>query len=182
MRRAVVIVCAVLLVCPVVLKSRRGRNIPPPAAFPVMSSSRVLVKVSGNVHYPGIYSMPANSVADTAINLAVPLGPPRQYATTSSASRSVLNGTALQLDTLPDGGLVVTVNQMTVSERLVLGIPLDISTMSEADFERLPGIGPALAKRIITFRQNNGGMLRVEDLAGIEGIGVKTFQKLQAYF
>jgi competence protein ComEA len=71
---------------------------------------------------------------------------------------------------------------MPVPERMVLGIPLDISVMSEADFDRLPGIGPALARRIVEYRQNNGGILRVEDLAAVQGIGEKKFNKLRAYF
>jgi competence protein ComEA len=71
---------------------------------------------------------------------------------------------------------------MSVSERITLGIPLDISVMNEVDFDKLPGIGPALAQRIIEFRQNNGGVLRVTDLAFIEGIGEKKYRKIKEYF
>jgi competence protein ComEA len=54
--------------------------------------------------------------------------------------------------------------------------------LNEADFDRLPGVGPALAKRIVEYRQNNGGILRVEDLLAIEGIGEKKYQQLHGYF
>ncbi|MEI7817041.1 MAG: helix-hairpin-helix domain-containing protein, partial [Desulfuromonadales bacterium] len=77
---------------------------------------------------------------------------------------------------------LMTLEQMTVSERLVLNIPLDISSMSEIDFDRLPGIGPSLANRIIMHRQNNGGILRLEDLVSIEGIGEKKYKNIKKYF
>jgi competence protein ComEA len=64
---------------------------------------------------------------------------------------------------------------------MVLGIPLDISSMSEADFDRLPGIGPALAKRIVTYRQLNGGNLRFNDLAAIEGMGEKKLELIRKF-
>ena len=62
-----------------------------------------------------------------------------------------------------------------------LAISLDISTMSEADFDRLPGIGPALAKRIVTYRQLNGGVLHVNDLTAIEGISEKKLELIRKF-
>jgi competence protein ComEA len=53
--------------------------------------------------------------------------------------------------------------------------------MSKADFDHLPGIGPALAKRIALYRQNNGGMLQVSDLTAIEEIGEKKLELIRKY-
>ncbi|GAC1471227.1 MAG: hypothetical protein PVSMB11_06990 [Desulfuromonadaceae bacterium] len=139
------------------------------------------VKVSGDVLHPGIYEVPANSLAVSVINMAVPLRPLKQCMI-NPASNSLLNGSAVKLAEQPDGSFLLTMDQMTVPERLVLGIPLDITAMSEADFDRLPGIGPALARRIVEHRQNNGGILRVCDLTAIVGIGEKKYKKIRAYF
>ncbi len=182
MRRAAMVVCAALVVIPVVMKSRMVQDLPDHAVFHVLSSGRVSVKVSGDVKHPGVYVVPVNSLAVVAINMAEPLHPLDQHNINSIASGPLLNGSAVSLAVQPDGTQRMTVGQMMVSERMVLGIPLDITTMTEADFDRLPGIGPALAKRIVEYRQNNGGFLRVEDLAAVEGIGEKKYQKIQAYF
>lgn len=96
--------------------------------------------------------------------------------------RHLRNGSAVTLSVQPGGSLLLAMGQMTVSERMVLGIPLDISTMSEADFIRLPGIGPALARRITVYRQSNDGILHVEDLVAIKGIGEKKYEMLRTYF
>ncbi|MDD2581451.1 MAG: helix-hairpin-helix domain-containing protein, partial [Desulfuromonadaceae bacterium] len=108
--------------------------------------------------------------------------PLKRYESIPSAVRYLRNGSAVNLSVQPDGSFLLAMGQMTVPERMVLGIPLDISTMSEADFIRLPGIGPALARRIIVYSQNNGGILHVEDLATIKGIGQKKYKMLSTYF
>lgn len=182
MRRVVMIACAALLFLPVYLKSRTSQEVPARAAFQALSSGRVSVKIIGDVLHPGIYQVAANSLAAIVIKLAEPLGALKPYKMDAVAVRPLLNGSAVKLSLLPDGSPLLTVYQMTVPECLVLGIPLDISKMSEADFDRLPGIGPALAMRIIEFRQKNGGILSVEDLAAIEGIGEKKFKMISTYF
>jgi competence protein ComEA len=181
MWRVVLIVCAALLLLSVSMKNRTRQDIPAHAVFRALSSGRVTVKVSGAVLHPGIYTVPANSLAASVINMAEPLHPLKQVIIDPAAG-PLLNGSAVTLAVQPDGSLLLTMGQMTVSERLVLGIPLDIATMSEADFDRLPGIGPALAKRIIEYRQNNGGILRIGDLTAIEGIGEKKYKMIRHYF
>jgi competence protein ComEA len=181
MRRVVMIVCAALLLLSLAMKNRKSQDIPVHTVFRALSSGRVSVKVSGDVHHPGIYEVPANSLATGVINLAEPLRPLEQRMI-GPAARPLLNGSAVKLVVQPDGSPLLKVDQMTVPERLVLRIPLDIATMSEADFDRLPGIGPALAKRIIEYRQNNGGILHVDDLTAIEGIGEKKYKTIRSYF
>lgn len=170
MQRIVILICAALLFVPVILKSRRDQAMPAPTAFRVLSSGMASVKVSGDVKHPGIYEVPANSLAISVIKMAIPERPMKQPLIDPSA-HPLPDGSAVTLAMEPDGTFLLTTGQMTVPERLVLKIPLDISTMSEADFELLPGVGPALAKRIIEYRQKNGGILRVGDLQNVAGIG-----------
>jgi competence protein ComEA len=58
---------------------------------------------------------------------------------------------------------------------------IDINRASEADFARLPGIGPELARRIVAFREKHGPFRRVEDLLAIKGIGHKKWRKIRPY-
>jgi len=59
--------------------------------------------------------------------------------------------------------------------------PIDVNTASEEQLELIPGIGPAMAQRIIAWREENGRFERVEDLLNVRGIGVKTLDKLRPY-
>lgn len=50
---------------------------------------------------------------------------------------------------------------------------VNINTADAATLEKLPGIGPKLAKEIITYRDANGSFKSVDDLKKVKGIGDK---------
>ncbi|HEY8344910.1 MAG TPA: ComEA family DNA-binding protein [Bacillota bacterium] len=64
--------------------------------------------------------------------------------------------------------------------RPVLG-RIDPNTATSTELQSIPGIGPALAERIIADRQRNGRFQTVDDLARVKGIGAKTLDKIRAY-
>ena len=139
----------------------------------------MLIKVSGDVKHAGVYEVPANTMAPTVIKMAQPIKLPGRVENDAIFTKPLQNGQAVTLAIQSDGTHKITLDRMTVPERMVLGIPLDLATMSEADFVRLPGIGPTLAKRIIEHRRLNGGILRINDLEAIEGIGEKKLDLLR---
>jgi competence protein ComEA len=58
--------------------------------------------------------------------------------------------------------------------------PIDLNMASAADLQRLPGIGPTLAQRIIGERQRRP-FQSVDDLDRVTGIGMKTIEKLRRF-
>ena len=58
--------------------------------------------------------------------------------------------------------------------------PVNLNAATAAELETLPGVGPAMATRILEYRQKNGGIKKVEDLMNVTGIGEKNFLKLKA--
>ena len=59
--------------------------------------------------------------------------------------------------------------------------PLDLNTASEGELTEVPGIGPALAKRIVEFRDEHGSFKRVDDLMKVRGIGEKSLEKIRPH-
>ena len=60
----------------------------------------------------------------------------------------------------PSGGQRVYVNTATLDE-----------------LQTLPGVGPAIAQRIIDYRQENGPFERFDDLGNVSGIGLATLEE-----
>ncbi len=58
---------------------------------------------------------------------------------------------------------------------------VNINTASAEQLQLLPRVGPALAERIIEFRESNGPFQRVEELVAVRGIGEKSLAKLRPY-
>jgi competence protein ComEA len=56
---------------------------------------------------------------------------------------------------------------------------VNLNTASAAQLETIPGVGKAIAERIIEYREKNGGFKKVEDLMNIRGIGETSFLKMK---
>lgn len=67
----------------------------------------------------------------------------------------------------------------TLSVALCEARKVDINVATASELESLPGIGPALARRIIEHRKKNGPFKRIEDLMNVRGIGEKKFLDLE---
>ena len=58
---------------------------------------------------------------------------------------------------------------------------LDPNTASEADLDRLPGVGAATARAIILERTSNGGFHSLDDLVRVRGIGPATIERIRPH-
>jgi competence protein ComEA len=56
---------------------------------------------------------------------------------------------------------------------------VNLNTAPAEQLERLPGVGPKTAARIIEYRQKNGGFKKVEELMNVRGIGEKAFLRMK---
>ena len=56
---------------------------------------------------------------------------------------------------------------------------LDLNRASREELERLPGIGPVMAERILTLRANVGRFRRLDELQSVQGIGSATIERLR---
>lgn len=57
---------------------------------------------------------------------------------------------------------------------------LDLNTADADSLARIRGIGPALANRIVSAREERGGFRSVSDLDDVDGIGPKLLERIAA--
>ncbi len=61
---------------------------------------------------------------------------------------------------------------------LAPGEKIDLGRASIEELERLPGVGPATARRIVKERERSGGFSRPEELGRVPGIGPKRMSRI----
>ena len=66
-----------------------------------------------------------------------------------------------------------------VARQPAASLRINLNAASEAELDLLPGIGPALAKRIIDERARGGRFTSLRDLQRVRGIGPRTAEKLE---
>ena len=76
-------------------------------------------------------------------------------------------------------GLEKNQNTLSIPHKIKVSNParMNINTASQSDLEQLPRIGPATAKKIIEYREQNGPFQKLEDIMKVKGIGQKIFEE-----
>ncbi len=144
----------------------------------VKEATQVLVDVKGAVNYPGVYTLTEEDRVVDAITLA--------GGYVEGADSSLINHAQKLQDEMviyiPVKGeetetAVKNITVMGTGSKSEIA-KININTADESQLTTLPGIGPAKAKAIISYREEQGMFQTVEGLKEVSGIGDKTFEQL----
>lgn len=100
--------------------------------------------------------------------------PPATTATGASANSPATP----QYEEFPDANAAPTTNPAAAATPSSTSL-LNLNTATQAEIELLPGIGPALASRIIEHRTSRGSFKSITDLDAVSGIGPKMIEKIK---
>ncbi|MDQ1572434.1 MAG: competence protein ComEA [Actinomycetota bacterium] len=154
-------------------KGVRGTVAPPTAVHSMspssMSGPSEFVHVVGAVNKPGLYELPPG---DRVIDAVAAAG-----GFTASADQAQVNLARVVSDgeqlVVPRKGATPAAPGSSPTDRV------NINTADATALQTLDGIGPALAQRILDFRQSHGGFSSVNDLRNVAGIGDKKFAAIK---
>jgi competence protein ComEA len=134
--------------------------------------SLTFVEVTGPVAHPGVYSFPRTPTLGEVWRKAGAKGTP------DDPDKKIASGSRVEVT--PAGGYLLTA--MSGAQLITLGLPLDLNRASAEDLEAVPGIGPALAKRIVDYRKAHGPFEKIDDLEEkVLGFGPKKLEKIKPF-
>ena len=169
----------------------------PEAAAPV-EAPELRVYVAGAVRRPGVYPLltgdrlvdgveAAGGATDDAdleaVNLAMRVEDEGYYYIPARVALSAANANSETIEDISPIPLFpeAATNRPTtespeetrepVTDGAEPAGPVNLNTASQADLEALPSIGPARARAIIAYRQENGPFAAVEEITAVSGIG-----------
>lgn len=159
------------------------------------------VHVAGAVLKPGVYHLPQGSRVIDAVNMAGPTGEAdldslklASMVTDGQTIYVPLKPAVNQAGSTPSGSppgapvssaagtgrnaFIPQTGAKATGAAAVTGL-ININTADQSQLDTLPGIGPALAQKIIQYREVNGPFKSIDDLKNVSGIGDKNFENLK---
>ena len=133
----------------------------------------VVVYVSGAVASPGVLSLPATSRVIDAITAAGGATPEADLESINLA-RILVDGEQIRVGVVGEPPPVASAGTGTAS-----GACVRLATATETELQTLPGIGPALAQRIISYRSTHPRLTSVDELDDVPGIGPSLIEKIR---
>jgi len=132
---------------------------------------KLFVHIIGSVKSPGIYQLDTGARVYDAVLAAGGL--------TAKANQQSIN----LARGLTDGEQIVVLSQsQSAATQQGFQVQLQLLSLNQAtatQLEDLPGVGPALAGRMIDWRLANGGFKSKDDLLNVSGIGDKLFSGIK---
>ncbi|PMC75423.1 helix-hairpin-helix domain-containing protein [Brachybacterium sp. UMB0905] len=151
----------------------------------------LIVHVTGAVESPGVVRLEPGARVDDALAAAGGAQPEADLAAVNLA-RPVSDGEQIhvpvpgeeprELPADPGGGAPSGGAEPEGSDPAGppgAGALINLNTATAAELEDLPGVGPAIAERIITHREQNGPFTSVDQLQEVSGIGPATLEKIR---
>jgi competence protein ComEA len=164
---------------------------PDPGGDAAVGESRaaILVHVLGSVLRPGVYELAEGSRAVDAVAMAGGFAEGAEQASLNLA-RPLVDGEQLRVLAVGEAPPAAAGGAGADSSSGSPGAPagtaggspgalINLNSATALDLDTLPRIGPAMAARIIAWRDENGPFASVDDLLQITGIGDKTFESLR---
>ncbi|MDH6181165.1 competence protein ComEA [Microbacteriaceae bacterium SG_E_30_P1] len=157
--------CAILLSTLLPRSSTSSTIAPAPTGqYDETTGVAILVHVLGAVSTPGLYELREGDRVVDAVTLA--------GGFTADADQGGVN----LARPVSDGEQLVVPRVGEVAADAPAGDgKVNLNTADAAALDTLPRVGPAMAERIIAWRDANGGFRAIEDLLNVSGIGDATF-------
>ncbi|MEB2334958.1 MAG: ComEA family DNA-binding protein [Anaerolineaceae bacterium] len=144
---------------------------------PVPTEAPIVVQIAGAVPRPGVYALPRGARVQDAVSAAGGFLAEANKEKVNLARR-VEDGERIEIPFGEGASLVISTDEADAANTSNADL-VNINTASLFELDALPGIGPALAQRIIDYREENGDFLDITEIMDVSGIGPALFERLE---
>jgi competence protein ComEA len=146
-----------------------------------LPETRITVELEGKVQRPGLLLYSQTPSVQQVIRDGG--GFMADQAISASEGKEMLSQDgALRVAVEKNEKILIQHNPLSAKVLWILGRPIPLNRAAVEDLDRLPGIGPGLAQRIVEYRQARGSFSSLSQLKEVNGIKEKTFEKIKGYF
>ncbi len=142
--------------------------------------STVVVDVKGQVVSPGVYTLSYESRVIDAIKVAGGLLPNADGRALNLASK-LTDEMVIYVPEIGEIPAIIDQNSIHTTETSKESSLVNINTADETQLMTLVGIGPSKAKSILSYRDEHGQFIAIEDLKEVTGIGDRTFENIKDF-
>ena len=143
-----------------------------------MPAREITIYVTGAVNKPGLVKVPDGARAAEAVNACGGLLPTADSEKINLA-QALKDGQQLNVPEKNRSNVKSDPSKIDKSKAGESSEMVNINTADEKALDTLPGVGPAMAKRIIEFRETEGAFQSIEDIKKVRGIGDAKFAKMK---
>lgn len=156
------------------------RQIPPLSPVAVTESLQIFIELEGAVQRPGLYSYQQPPALSQVFEDGGGLTG-RSEISAQQGKEVLIQDTRIALSVDNTERLILGSGPLSIKSLWILGRPIPVNQAQAEDFDRLPGIGPGLAQRIVAYREQQGPFPDLESLKEVKGIKEKTLEKIRPY-
>ena len=77
------------------------------------------------------------------------------------------------------GQNVITCTEANSNTEMNKSKKININTAGKEELQKISGIGPSLAEKIISYRNSNGKFKKIEDIKNVNGIGENKYRNIK---
>jgi competence protein ComEA len=144
-------------------------------------NKELMIDIEGEVINPGVYKM---NLGDRINDILIKSG-----GLNANADRDWVEKNLNKSEILKDGEKIfipkvgeilgtLQVSNTSLKSKEINGI-VNINSASVEELDKLSGVGPGIAAKIIDYREKNGGFKNINEIKLVSGIGEKLFEKIK---
>lgn len=150
---------------------------------PTKNDETIRVCIKGAINHPNVYIVNKESIVNDVIKIAGGFSEDADMDWVEkklNLAKKLKNEDFIYI--VKNGDTSNSLSNKNINSSIQEDGTVDINSASLEELQKVNGVGPSTAQKIIDYREKNNGFKTIDDLKNVDRIGEKTFEKLKDKF